>query len=66
MGRKVVLVEEAESGLSREGEEDEGEPVGGEDVEDRGDLADMNDINDDGELESGSQAGQERMRQSGI
>lgn len=66
MGRKVVLVEEAEGELSREDEEDEGEPGRGEDLEGQGDLEEMNGFNDDGELESGRLVGQDIKRPSGI
>lgn len=66
MGRKVVLVEEAESEPNREGEEDEGEPAGDEGVEGQGEVEDMSGYNDDGELESGDQAGKEPKQQSGI
>ena len=66
MGRKVVLVEEAEGELSREDEEDEGEPAGVEDLEDQADLEEMNEFNDDGELESGRPVGEEIKPQSGI
>lgn len=66
MGRKVVLVEEAESGLSRDGEEDEGVCVGGEEVEDHGGLEEIYGLNDDSELESGIRVGQEQRQQSGI
>ncbi|KFX99429.1 hypothetical protein O988_03869 [Pseudogymnoascus sp. VKM F-3808] len=66
MGRKVVLVEEAESEPSQEGEEDEGEPAGDEGVEGQGEVEDMSGYNDDGELESGDQAGKEPKQQSGI
>ncbi|OBT90439.1 hypothetical protein VE02_00706 [Pseudogymnoascus sp. 03VT05] len=65
MGRKVVLVEEAESEPGRE-DEDEGELAGGEGVEDQGDLEETHDINDADELEDDHLAGQEIKRQSGI
>ncbi|KFY76000.1 hypothetical protein V499_04152 [Pseudogymnoascus sp. VKM F-103] len=51
MGRKVVLVEEAESDVSREDEDDEGEPVGVEGVEGDGDLEKIHGLNDNGEPE---------------
>ncbi|OBU00322.1 hypothetical protein VE01_01567 [Pseudogymnoascus verrucosus] len=50
MGRKVVLVEEAGSDATREGEDDEGEPVGIEGVEAEGDLEEIHGLNDNGEL----------------
>ncbi|OBT75382.1 hypothetical protein VF21_04638 [Pseudogymnoascus sp. 05NY08] len=65
MGRKVVLVEEAESELGRE-DEDEGELAGGEGVEDQEDLEETHDINDDDELEDNRPARHEIKRQSGI
>lgn len=69
MGRKLVLVEEAESDLAMEGkglEELEDEPVGGEGVhEDQGDLDEINGL-DDGELESGHLIRQELKRRYSI
>jgi ClpP class serine protease len=66
MGRKVVLVEEAESDLSREDEGAEGEHAGGEDAEDQGDIEEINGLNDNGELEDDRPVVQEIKRQSGI
>ncbi|KFY23535.1 hypothetical protein V493_05787 [Pseudogymnoascus sp. VKM F-4281 (FW-2241)] len=66
MGRKVVLVEEAEGELNREDTGDEGEPAGEGGVEDQGDLEEINGHNDDGELDGGRPVGQETKRQSGI
>ncbi|KFY01289.1 hypothetical protein V490_00980 [Pseudogymnoascus sp. VKM F-3557] len=66
MGRKVVLVEEAESEPSREGEGDEGELAGGEDLEDQGEMEEISGYNDDGELEGGGQAEEGKKQQSGI
>ncbi|KFY15613.1 hypothetical protein V491_05624 [Pseudogymnoascus sp. VKM F-3775] len=66
MGRKVVLVEEAESDLRMEDEGLEDEPVGVEGVP--GDQEGLDEINglDDGELESGLLIGQEIKRRSCI
>lgn len=66
MGRKIVLVEEAESDLSREDEGDEGEHAGGEEAEDQGVMEEINGLNDDGELEDDRPVEQEIKRQSGI
>lgn len=66
MGRKVVLVEEAENELGREDEEGEGEFAGGEGMEGQGNLEEISGFNEDGELEDGRHVGQEIKRQRGI
>lgn len=66
MGRKVVLVEEAGSEPSREGEEHEGEPAEDEDVEGQGETEEIGGYDDDGELESGDPVGQGQKQHSGI
>ncbi|ELR10648.1 hypothetical protein VC83_06873 [Pseudogymnoascus destructans] len=66
MGRKVVLVEEAENEPSREDEGDEGEPARSEGMVGQGDLEEINGMNDNGELEDDRPVEQEIKRQSGI
>lgn len=66
MGRKIVLVEEAEGDLSREDEGDEGEHAGGEDAEDQGDMEGINGMDDNGDLEDDRAVEQEIKLQSGI
>jgi hypothetical protein len=67
MGRKVVLVEEAENEPNREGEEDEGEPAGDEGAEDQGETGEISGYNDDdGEIERAGPVVQEQKQQSDI
>jgi hypothetical protein len=67
MGRRVVIVEEAESEPNKEGAENEGESTeGDETIGNQGDLEEIYGLNDGGELESANRLEYNQSQQNGI